>query len=320
MREIFAPIWIHPELIFSFSLALLLDLAFGEPPNRFHPIAWLGRLILLLERLAPKEERAQLLYGFILSLLCISFFSLPATFLLGWLKEISSLAFLLGGALFLKISFAVKKLRQEAIKVKKHLEKGELESAKENMPSLVSREVKDLGSEGLVAATVESVAENTCDSFIAPLFYLALAGIPGALIYRAVNALDGTIGYHGKYEYLGKFAARLDDAFNFIPARITGFLLATSALILGKNALNSWKVMLQEHNRTQSPNAGWPISATAGALKVALEKRNCYIIGKADDLLGPSKIKEAVNLMNLTVLLGSLIYLSLGMVCLVFKT
>ena len=127
---------------------------------------------------------------------------------------------------------------------------------------------------------MESVAESTCDSLVAPLFYFLLLGVPGAIGYRVVNTLDSMIGYHGKYEYLGKFAARLDDVLNFIPARLTALLLVLAAFVMKRNGRKAWQTALREHAKTESPNAGWPMAAMAGALDVRLEKVGHYQLGK----------------------------------------
>lgn len=310
-------IWVHPELLFSLGLALLLDLAFGELPDSLHPVAWLGRLFALLERYAPRGRWPQLCYGGLVTLLSLALFSLPAYFLVDWLKRENLACFIIVAGVLLKPTFAVKMLGGEALRVKRFLELGRLEDARKVMPSLVSREVSWLGEEGLVGAAVESVAENTCDSFVAPLFYFLLLGVPGALAYRAANALDATIGYHGRYEYLGKFAARLDDGLNFIPARLTGLLLVLSTFLARMDAAGSLRVMLREHARTPSPNAGWPIAAAAGALGVGLRKEGCYAIGEAHNRLEPGKINAVVRLMKLAVGLGTLFCTLIGAISLV---
>jgi len=114
---------------------------------------------------------------------------------------------------------------------------------------------------------------------VAPLFYFLLFGVPGAIAYRVVNTFDAMIGYHGKWEHLGKFAARLDDVANFIPARITALIIALAAWICKKNMQQAWHIMLRDHKKTHSPNAGWTMSAIAGALGVQLEKASHYKLG-----------------------------------------
>ncbi|MFC1864895.1 CobD/CbiB family cobalamin biosynthesis protein, partial [Chloroflexota bacterium] len=117
---------------------------------------------------------------------------------------------------------------------------------------------------------------------VAPLFYFLLFGVPGAIAYRVVNTLDAMVGYHGEYEYLGKFASRLDDVLNFIPARLTALLLVLASFLSGRGARASWQVTLREHSKTESPNAGWVMAAVAGALSVQLERVGHYRLGEAD--------------------------------------
>jgi len=148
---------------------------------------------------------------------------------------------------------------------------------------------------------VESVAEGTVDSVVAPLFYFLLLGIPGAIGYRVVNTLDSMIGYHGKYEYLGKFASRLDDVLNFIPARLSALLLTFAAFLRKRRGHRAWQTALREHAETESPNAGWPIAAMAGALNVRLEKSQQYVLGKRNPLPMPETIGDSVRLFSMAV-------------------
>jgi adenosylcobinamide-phosphate synthase len=123
------------------------------------------------------------------------------------------------------------------------------------------------------------MAENACDSFFAPLFFFLFLGVPGAIGYRVVNTLDAMIGHHGKYEYLGKLAARLDTAANFIPARLTALAIVCASWIWHRKASLAWKIMFRDRKNTESSNAGWTMSAVAGALDVELEKVGYYKLG-----------------------------------------
>ena len=131
--------------------------------------------------------------------------------------------------------------------------------------------------------------------------------MPGAIAYRVVNTLDAMIGYHGKYEYLGKVAARLDDILNFIPARISGILLVIAARLCRKDSRNAWRIMLRDHGKTESPNAGWPMSAMAGALRTRLEKIGCYSLGEVNAPLSPQLIASGVKLAGISVILWALL-------------
>ena len=167
---------------------------------------------------------------------------------------------------------------------------------------------------------MESVAESTCDSLVAPLFYFLLFGVPGAIAYRVVNTLDAMIGYHGKYEYLGKFVSRLDDILNFIPARLTALLLVLAAFLSGRSGRASWRVALSEHSKTESPNAGWTLAALAGALDVRLEKVGQYRLGKANSPLVPETIDASLALMQIAVLLWVALCFLVGVIYFVNTT
>ena len=149
---------------------------------------------------------------------------------------------------------------------------------------------------------------------MAPLFYFLFFGVPGAIAYRVVNTLDAMIGYHGKYEYLGKFASKLDDMLNFIPARLTALLLVLASFLSGRGARASWQVALSEHSKTASPNAGWTMAAVAGALNVPLEKVGHYRLGRAGVPLTPETIDAALKLMLISMLSWSLICFIVGVI------
>ncbi len=261
------------EIIFILILALIIDIAFGEPTNVWHPVAWLGKLISLEMRLAPRRGKVkQLAFGIAAALITLAVITAAAYFLFTYIKELNFWLYIAISALILKFTFSLRGLRQAATAIKQLLSKDNLTEARFSLRSLVSRDTANMDKSQVVAATVESVAENSCDSFIAPLFYFLLFGVPGAIAYRTINTFDAMIGYHGEYEYLGKAAARLDDVANFIPARITAIIIVLAAWICRKNISQAWHIMLRDHRKTQSPNAGWTMSAIAGALGIQLEK------------------------------------------------
>ena len=301
-----------PLDLWVFVLALLLDLVGRELPNRLHPTVWIGKTVGWLEAAAPRSPAGGLVAGALLALLIPAFWA-GAAWLAAWgLKEVHTLAYIIGGALLLKSTFAVGMLHRVASSTRKLLLNGDLPALRDNMRSLVSRDVSAMTPGQAIAATVESVSENTTDSFIGPWLAFALFGLPGAFAYRAVNTLDSMIGYHGEYEYLGKVSARLDDVVNFIPARLTAVLLATGSLVLpGQGAGRAWRIMWRDHGRTASPNAGWTMSGMAGALGVELEKEGHYRLGDSTRPLEPQDITRAVQSMYLVAAVGSLVALGL---------
>ena len=289
-------------------LAILLDLVGRELPARLHPTVWIGHTIGLVERSAPRTKVGGLTVGALMALLIPAAWAVAAWLAAWGLRELHPLAYLLGGAVLLKTTFAVAMLHRVAARTRSLVVKEDMPALRENMRSLVSRDVSAMGSEQAIAATVESVSENTTDSFIGPWLAFALFGLPGAFAYRAVNTLDSMVGYRGEYEFLGKAAARLDDLVNLAPARLTALLLtAGSALLPGQRAAGAWRIMWRDHARTASPNAGWTMSCMAGALGVALEKEGNYRLGDANRPLEAADITRAVNSMYFISGVGALI-------------
>lgn len=263
-------------------LALALDWLVGEPPTALHPVVWLGQIITLLEQHAPHEHpRAELLYGAGMTAACIGAAVTPA-----WLLPRARLA----EAVLLKTMLAWRTLHQAGARVDTALAADDLPAARAALRWLVSRDTAQLDAPLLAAAAIESLAENASDSVVAPMLAYALGGLPAVCAYRAVNTLDAMIGYRGRYEYLGKVPARLDDLLNLLPARLTGLLLVAAAGLCGADARQAWQVLCHEHAATASPNAGYPMAAMAGALGVRLEKVGHYCLHQhglaptADDL------------------------------------
>ena len=260
--------------------AVALDLVAGEPPPRAHPVVWTGRLIGALDRRAPRDPRALLLYG------------------AGITATVAGSAALLGvaagrvrprllraliGVWLLKTTFSLRGLVAASRSVGERLEEDDLEGAREGLRSLVSRERGTLDRAHVASAAIESAAENLADSYIAPLFWYAVGGLPAALAYRAINTADAMIGYRGRYEHLGKASARTDDVANLVPARLAGGAIVAASAIDGLDADGAAEAMRRDHARTASPNAGWPMAAAAGALGVWLEKIDHYRLGDGRD-------------------------------------
>ena len=309
------------EIILILALAIALDLALGDPPNAIHPVAWMGKAISFLERGGNKHRPVvQLLYGVAMVLFTMALFAIPAYFIVFYLENLNQIAYIVTAAVLLKCTFSLRGLRRAALVVKKLLVEDKLDKARFELRSLVSRNTKDLPKPLLVSATVESVAEGACDSFVAPLFYFLLFGVPGAVGYRVVNTMDAMIGYHGRYEYLGKFASRLDDILNFIPARLTALLLVFTAFVMKRNGHNSWQTALREHTRTESPNAGWPIAAVAGALNIQLAKVGHYRLGKENALLIPDTIDTSIRLVQIAAFVWVIICFMVGVIHFVITT
>jgi len=298
----------------ALALALALDLALGEPPAALHPVVWMGKVISFLERGAPRAARAQLIYGGAMVALVLALFVVPVWVLLHYLASASTLAWLVAAVLLLKPTFSLRLLLRQAQRVRAGLAGERWEEAREGLRGLVSRETSGLGQPLLVAAAVESVAENISDSFVAPLFYYLCFGVAGAVAYRIINTFDAMIGYHGRYEYLGKAAARLDDLANLVPARLTALFIVAASYLTGRSAGRACRTMLRYRMATQSPNAGWPMSAMAGALNVQLEKVGHYRLGEPGAELSPVRIDEAVTVAAVAAGLATLFFVMVGVI------
>ncbi|MBN2656498.1 MAG: cobalamin biosynthesis protein CobD [Spirochaetales bacterium] len=276
--------------------AFVLDLVLGEYPDPLHPVVYMGRYInYLWSRRPGKDKRSLFLWGAVLVLSGgFLFWGGPHYFLMifsGWTGALISV-------LLLKPAFALKALVRAALQVRKALESGDLEEARRlTSYHLVSRDTGDLTEEEICGAVIESVSENLTDSFVSPLFYYGLAGVPGAWAYRFVNTCDSLLGYRmGDFESGGKLAARLDDLLNWIPARLAGLLLTAAAAITGADGANAWQAMMSNHGGTSSPNAGWTMSAMAGALGITLEKRDEYVLNGGTGKAGYQLIDRAITI------------------------
>ena len=262
-------------------LAVALDLALREPPAALHPVVWVGRLIAFLERRSPPADRpaAALAAGIAIAVLvpaaCGALAWLAATVL----RAAGPLPYLVGTAALLKTTFAAKGLNRAVTGTRDALQSGDLGRARDSLRNLVSRDARSLTGPQVAMAAIESAAENTTDSYVAPWLAFALFGLPGAVAYRAVNTLDSMIGYRGRYEHLGKASARLDDLVNLLPARLAALLMLAAGALRRLPARRGWRIAVRDHWRTASPNAGWTIGACAGLLGVALEKTGHYRIG-----------------------------------------
>jgi adenosylcobinamide-phosphate synthase len=313
--------------IWVILIAVAIDAILGEVPNRVHPVVGIGTLTHALLRRAPRKPLRQLLFGFGL-VVVVSGVTLIGAFIILSLTELTGnrlkeldwphaltlvqvIQTLVEG-LCLSTLFAGRALLTAGTRMRRALSLS-LDAGREALCHLCSRDPSALDQSELCGATVESLSENTSDSFIAPLFWYVLVagcglpGLYGAALYRSTNTLDAMIGYRGKYEYIGKTAAKLDDVLNWMPARLTALLLVASALIGGRrygfNPLAGLSVSWRDHALTASPNAGWPMSAAAGVLGVELAKRNHYILGASLAKPAPTTIAACERLILWTGLL-----------------
>lgn len=290
--------------------AVLLDLLLPEPPRTVHPVVWMGKATEALRRVAPRQPVAAFAYGCVMVVVVVGGAGTAAWFGLAALAAIHPIAYLIGGAVVLRTAFAVTGLSSAAHATRQTLVEGRLEAARESLRSLVSRDAARLTPPLVAAAAIESVAENSTDSFVGPWIAFALFGVPGAIAYRALNTMDSMVGYRGATEYLGKAAALLDDLTNLIPARLSALLLLASGWLARLPAGRAWRTMRRDGGTTASPNAGLTMSAVAGLLGVCLEKPGHYRLGEGLRDPEPADIGRAVTIVNRTAVLA--VVVSLG--------
>jgi adenosylcobinamide-phosphate synthase len=293
-------------------MGFLLDMLFGDPRFLPHPICLIGSGISKGEKIFRKMKN-EFIGGTLLSIAIISLsFAIPF-FLLRLLESIN---FYLGliVQIFLGYQiFAAKSLKTESMKVYYPLIDGDLPLARKNLSYIVGRDTENLDGIQIAKAAVETVAENTTDGVVAPMIFMALGGVPLALMYKAINTLDSMIGYRNeKYLYFGKFAARLDDAANFIPARVSAVFMIASAFLLRLDARNAVKIFLRDRFNHKSPNSAQTESVCAGALNIQLAGDASYFgqlyrkptIGDHNREIVPEDIKLANKLMYGTAIIG----------------
>jgi len=279
-------------------IAVALDHAFGEPPNAIHPVAWMGSAIAWGRNWALCASRVgQFLRGTVVAL-TLPVACAAVAFLIMRVAGRWTLLSVLATGFLLKPLFAIRALRDAAFLVRDALAAGDVDLARRQLASLCSRNAGELEPAALIAATVESIAENASDSIVAPFFYFALAGLPGAAFYRAGNTLDAMIGYHGRYEWVGKTAARLDDLLNLLPARLTSLLFLLVAPFFGGDLRRGALTLWRDGGRTESPNAGRPMAAMAGLLGIRLEKSGHYALGDATRPIEGSDITRAWRIVS----------------------
>jgi adenosylcobinamide-phosphate synthase len=262
------------------ALGVLADAVFADP-RRGHPVAGFGRFAGAAERRVWRDSRAA---GAAYTALCaglpVAVAALAAR--RGGEVALTAPAARRGGevALTALATWAVlggTSLSREAHLMARHLDAGDLAAARARLRSLCARDPAELGEKELTRATVESVAENTGDAVVAPLFWGAIAGVPGLVGYRAVNTLDAMVGYRSeRYANFGWAAARLDDLANLVPARVTGLLTVAAAPAVGGTPVRAARALAAGRRNHPSPNAGWCEAAAAGALDVRLGGANTY--------------------------------------------
>lgn len=261
--------------IISITLACMLDLIFGDPQFKYHPVCLIGKLISGTEKLLfllfPAKKRARILSGAVLVLVVCGVSTFVPWVILHFLYRWKFFAGFAVETFFCYQLLAMKSLKTESMKVYYALKTQGVESARRAVALIVGRDTEVLDEKGIAKAAVETVAENASDGVIAPLFYMMLFGGAGGFFYKAVNTMDSMVGYKNeRYEDFGRAAAKTDDVLNFLPARICGIFLAVSAFLLGYDGKGAFRIFFRDRKNHASPNSAQGEAAVAGALQVQL--------------------------------------------------
>ena len=295
------------ESITIIGFAILIDLIFGDPKNRYHPTAWIGTLIAKFTPLAKHQNPIFEKIGGVLLIIIISsivillLLSLDFGISLIFTDYISLVVSVLVGIMLLKSTIAIRGMEKHAINVLESLENNNLNMARNHLSMIVKRNTANLDKNHVLSGVLESISENTVDGITGPMFYYAFFGLPGAFFYRIVNTADSMIGYKNDlFKNLGWFTATCDTILNYIPSRLTGLMMIISAAILHNNWRHSYKIMMRDGKKTESPNAGYPMAALAGALETKFEKINHYKLGDGEIILTKQHVISAINIMKLT--------------------
>ena len=271
-------------------MALVADRAAGDPPNRWHPTAWLGHIIGwwgVTGRFSPVGER---LYGALCCLCTIFIFALPFYLVSHFLP---GLFYLIAGAALLSLTVGWRSLEEHVSAVEHGLSCG---GGRNEVQMLVSRSTGSLSDEEVLSAAYESMAENLTDAIVGPLLWFTLAGLTGAAVFRAVNTMDAMLGYRDHRRFIGWFPARLDDALCYLPARFAGLCLLLWFLPFGR-ARSAWQCMQRDAHLRPGYNGGITMALVAGGTGTAFVKPGVYTIGDGEQSLreGGRAIVSAVR-------------------------
>ena len=269
--------------ILSIYIGYIIDLIVGDPYSFPHPVRYIGKLIKKTEGLIRKKAKNNKdlkIGGFFLWFIVVGITYL-VTYLILKLSRLIPGGFLVANSILIYTTLATKCLKDEAVKIYNVLKTGDIEKARIQVSYIVGRDTTQLNEGEIIRATVETVAENTVDGIIAPMFFAFIGGAPLAMAYKAVNTLDSTVGYkNDKYKDLGFASAKIDDIANFVPARISVLLMSIGSLLVGHNCKEALKIGIRDRKNHKSPNCAYAEGAVAGALGVQLGGTNIYF-GKA---------------------------------------
>lgn len=307
--------------LYALILGFFLDFLIGDPHGFPHPVVLIGKLIDVTEKgmrkIFPKTVRGENFAGAAIWLIVVIVSTALPTLLLWLAYGVSRWLGLALETIMCAQILATKSLRQESMKVYQALQNGDLEKARHAVSMIVGRDTQRLDEAGVARAAVETVAENTSDGIIAPMLFLAIGGAPLGFFYKAVNTMDSMLGYvEMPYKNVGLVPAKMDDLFNFLPARISALLMLAAGALLGMDGKNGWKIFKRDRYNHASPNSAQTESVCAGLLGLRLAGDAWYhgvlhkkkYIGDPLREIEPEDIPKACRLLYATAFLGLVVF------------
>ena len=301
---------IFQEMILITCFSISFDYFIGEPPNAIHPVIWIGKIIKFsIGKIKKRNKKTHIISerisGSILAI-CLTTISGIFTYLiiLQAFFIIETIIFILLSAFILKSTFAIKSMDKHIKDILNDIEKKEIEKARYDLSKIVSRNTKTLSEKNILSACIECIAESFVDGILSPLFYYGILNIPGAIMFRVINTLDSMIGYKDKYyKNIGWMSAKMDTIMNFIPARLSIFFLILASIIINQDWKGAISIYKRDAKKTESLNAGIPMSIMAGALKIQLEKINHYKLGDMHEHITIEKCKTALKITKIATII-----------------
>ena len=313
--------------ILSIYIGYVLDLIIGDPYSFPHPVRYIAKIIKITENIIrkfAKSEKALKVASFILWFVVVATTYIVTYTVLALCKKLSGdTGYIILNSIIIYTTLATKCLKDEAVKIYNILKEDDIEKARIQVSYIVGRDTTTLNKQEIIRATVETVAENTVDGIISPMFYAFIGGAPLAMAYKAVNTLDSMVGYKNeKYLNLGFASAKIDDIANFIPARISLLLMTIASLLLGYNYKQSFKIGYRDRKNHKSPNCAYSEGAVAGALDIQLGGTNVYFgkevykptIGDKIREIESEDIMNTNKIMYMSSLVGMIVFTSILLV------
>jgi adenosylcobinamide-phosphate synthase len=296
-------------------LAFIIDLVFGEPLWKWriplHPTVWVNKFVFkIMPAFKNKNPKIEKINGVFLGLTAIFVASAPVFLVLYLIihyisiQLLSIIIYVLLGAFIFKLTVCVKLETQIATEAAVAMKNNDLAKGREAVGMFSRRKTENLTNPQIASGIIESMAENLTDFKLSPIFYFSFFGVTGAMVFKVINILDGTLGFKDKERInLGWFSAKLDTVVNYPMSRLTAFFIMLAAPFAGGSARNTWKIMFRDAKKVPSTNHGWPMAAIAGALGVELEKPGIYVIGDAVEPLGEKHIYKALKIRDAAIVL-----------------